>query len=155
MNNILLDKMKEFREIIKSGVEATFTKNGDTKEDIKLLKFPTEKIISILNIPEGEYRFGVYKEFLLLVDENNEILYVTTIENDDIKGTIMSEFKNSKEFMKVFVLMMSERYDLVSKEISNPLKLMGLSKQMMKILDKLKKSGKISDDELQNIKNKL
>lgn len=155
MNNILLDKMKEFREIIKSGVESTFTKNGDTKEDIKLLKFPTEKIINILSIPEGEYHFGVYKEFLLLVDENKEILYVTTIENDDIKGTIMSELQNSKEFMKVFLLMMSERYDLVSKEISNPLKLMGLSKQMLKILDKLKKSGKISEDELQNIKNKL
>lgn len=155
MNNMLLDKMKEFRGIVKSGVEDTFIKNGDTKEDIKLLKFPTEKIVSILNIPEGDYHFGVYKEFLLLVDGSNEILYVTTIENDDIKETIMSEFKNSKEFMKVFVLMMSERYDLVSKEISNPLKLMGLSKQMMRILDKLKKSGKISNEELQNIKNKL
>ena len=155
MNNMLLDKMKEFRGIVKSGVEDTFIKNGDTKEDIKLLKFPTDKIVSILNIPEGDYHFGVYKEFLLLVDGSNEILYVTTIENDDIKETIMSEFKNSKEFMKVFVLMMSERYDLVSKEISNPLKLMGLSKQMMRILDKLKKSGKISNEELQNIKNKL
>lgn len=155
MNNMLLDKMKEFRGIVKSGVEDTFIKNGDTKEDIKLLKFPTEKIVNILNIPEGDYHFGVYKEFLLLVDGSNEILYVTTIENDDIKETIMSEFKNSKEFMKVFVLMMSERYDLVSKEISNPLKLMGLSKQMMRILDKLKKSGKISNEELQNIKNKL
>lgn len=155
MNNMLLEKMKEFREIIKSGVDATFEKNGDSKEEIKLLQFPSEKIINILNLPDGIYKFGVYKDFLLIVDDNLNILYVTIIENNDVKETIKTELKKSKDFMKVFILMMSEKYDLVSKEISNPLKLMGLTKQMMSILDGLKKSGKLSEDELKNIKNKL
>lgn len=155
MNNMLLEKMKEFREIIKSGIDDTFEKNGDSKEKIKLLRFPSEKIINILDLPDGVYRFGVYKDFLLIVDDNLNILYVNIIENNDVKETIKTELKKSKDFMKIFILMMSEKYDLVSKEISNPFKLMGLTKQMMSILDGFKKAGKLSEDELRNIKSKL
>lgn len=155
MNNMLLEKMKEFREIIKSGIDDTFEKNGDSKEKIKLLRFPSEKIINILDLPDGVYRFGVYKDFLLIVDDNLNILYVNIIENNDVKETIKTELKKSKDFMKIFILMMSEKYDLVSKEISNPFKLMGLTKQMMSILDGFKKAGKLSEDELRKIKSKL
>lgn len=139
---------------IKEQLLLEIEKLGVKIEDMSKFENSSE-FIKKLGLSVDDYVIVIKDDIYAIVNKELEILYLGNILDNNIRGSISDDIKNSKLVVLVSVYVMEDNTGKLASLFLNPLNLLSFKKQLDYSMKKMVATGKLSEEDYKTYMSKL